>query len=108
MNLVLNAADAMEGEGELLIRTCPGPDGDYLQVEIADTGPGIPEQVLARIFEPFFTTKEEGKGTGLGLSVAYGIIHNHQGRIHARNREQGGASFLIELPFRRESNERGA
>jgi len=99
MNIILNAADAMQGKGRIQVRTGLNPARDGLVVEIADTGPGIPEEVLAHVFEPFFTTKEEGQGTGLGLSVVYGIIENHHGRIAARNRPEGGAAFVIELPL---------
>ena len=99
MNLVLNAAEAMEAKGVIEVSTSLDREAGLVKVEISDTGPGIPEQVLPRIFEPFFTTKEQGKGTGLGLSVAYGVIENHQGRISARNRPEGGACFCIELPL---------
>ncbi|MGC8853441.1 MAG: VacB/RNase II family 3'-5' exoribonuclease, partial [Halothiobacillaceae bacterium] len=77
MNIILNAAEAMEGQGQLRVRTSRSEDGRYAVIQISDTGPGIPEDVLPHIFEPFFTTKEEGKGTGLGLSLVYGIIENH-------------------------------
>ena len=97
MNLILNAAEAMEGSGRLTVRTAQR-SADWVQVGIADTGPGIPSDVLPKIFDPFFTTKEEGKGTGLGLSVAYRIVQNHGGRLWAQNRENGGVEFVIELP----------
>lgn len=99
MNLILNAAEAMEGQGRLEVRTGTTPAGNAARVEIIDTGPGIPEAVLGHLFEPFFTTKDEGKGTGLGLSVAYGIIEDHGGKISADNRPRGGARFVIELPL---------
>ena len=89
MNLVLNAADAMESSGQISISTRLVDNGEHLRVEIADNGPGVPEHVLPHLFEPFFTTKEEGQGTGLGLSVAYGVIQNHGGRIWAQNRASG-------------------
>ena len=65
---------------------------------IRDTGPGIPADVLPRIFDPFFTTKEVNRGTGLGLTIAYGIVQEHGGSIHAENIAAGGAMFTIELP----------
>jgi signal transduction histidine kinase len=99
MNIILNAAQAMDGQGKLLVRTNLSPGGDWVRVEVSDTGPGIPEELLARIFEPFFTTKEEGKGTGLGLSLVYGIVENHGGRISVNNRPGSGARFVIELPL---------
>jgi PAS domain S-box-containing protein len=99
MNIVLNAAQAMNGEGKLTIRSGPVPGKEQIQITIADSGPGIPEDVLPRIFEPFFTTKEEGKGTGLGLSLVYGIVENHGGQIKAVNNAEGGTRFLIKLPI---------
>ena len=74
-------------------------DGQAAIVEIADTGPGIPPDVMPHIFEPFFTTKEEGQGTGIGLSLVYGIVENHDGKIHAVNNTPGGTRFVIELPL---------
>ncbi|MBW1990164.1 MAG: PAS domain S-box protein [Deltaproteobacteria bacterium] len=99
MNIILNAAEAMDGNGTLILATRAAQNGEYAEVEIADTGPGIPEQDLPRLFEPFFTTKEQGRGTGLGLSLAYGIVANHGGTIQAKNRPEGGASFILRLPL---------
>lgn len=100
MNLILNAADAMEGNGTLRIKTGLSPTGKSVLVTVADTGPGIPPEVLPRIFEPFYTTKENGKGTGLGLSVVYGVIENHGGRITACSAPDEGATFQLDLPLR--------
>ena len=100
MNIILNAADAMEGQGRITVKTSLNPTGDNVIVEIADTGPGIPDEVSPHLFEPFFTTKEEGKGTGLGLSVVYGIIEDHRGKIRARTKAEGGATFVIELKLK--------
>ena len=99
MNIILNAAQAMEGKGKLTIKSRLLSDMDRVVIEISDTGPGIPEDILPHIFEPFFTTKEEGKGTGLGLSLAYRIVENHGGRIHAESKPDQGTKFLIELPL---------
>jgi two-component system NtrC family sensor kinase len=99
MNIVLNAAQAMEGKGKLLLRTRLLPQGQRVRIEIADTGPGIGEENLPHIFEPFFTTKEEGKGTGLGLSLAYGIVENHGGQIKAESTLGQGTRFIIDLPL---------
>lgn len=99
MNIILNAAQAMDGRGKLIISTDLSPNGQKVVVEICDTGPGIPEDVLPHIFEPFYTTKEEGKGTGLGLSLAYGIVESHQGKIMVRNNPDQGSVFVIELPI---------
>jgi len=98
MNVILNAAQAMHGKGKLKLKTCVAAAADTVEIEISDTGPGIPPDILPQIFDPFFTTKEEGQGTGLGLSLAYGIVENHGGKITARNRPEGGAVFLISLP----------
>ena len=98
MNIILNAAQAMDGKGKLTITTDHDAAVGWVVVEIADSGPGIADAVMPCIFDPFYTTKEEGQGTGLGLSLVYGIIENHGGRIHARNQPAGGAAFVIELP----------
>ncbi|MFH1033354.1 MAG: ATP-binding protein [Pseudomonadota bacterium] len=99
MNIVLNAAEAMEGQGRIEVSTGRSADGRWAVIEIADTGPGIPPEVLPHIFEPFYTTKDEGKGTGLGLSVAFGIIENHNGKIAAQSKPDQGTRFTIELPL---------
>ncbi len=100
MNLVLNAAQAMEGKGEINIHTDLSPRKHYIVIKISDTGPGIAKDVMQHIFEPFFTTKQEGQGTGLGLSMVYSIVENHGGSINARNRKEKGAVFTIELPIK--------
>jgi PAS domain S-box-containing protein len=99
MNIILNAAQAMEGRGMLTIDTRLADAGDRVVIEITDTGPGISKDVLPHIFEPFFTTKEEGEGTGIGLSLVYGIVENHGGKIQAVNNSSGGTRFIIELPL---------
>jgi PAS domain S-box-containing protein len=104
MNIVLNAAEAMEGKGELSVRSYLLPGGDWVCIEISDTGPGIPGKILPHIFEPFFTTKEQGKGTGLGLSLVYSIVENHEGNIKARSNPGEGTTFIIELPFEAKGN----
>ncbi|MBF0468968.1 MAG: PAS domain S-box protein, partial [Desulfamplus sp.] len=103
MNIILNAADAMEGSGVLEIKTFLENDDGMVHITISDTGTGIPDSILPTIFEPFFTTKEEGKGTGLGLSMAYGIVESHQGKIKAENRLEGGTVFSITLPLKQET-----
>jgi PAS domain S-box-containing protein len=99
MNIILNAAQAMEGKGRLTVRTSSPPESGHVHIEIADSGPGIPPEVLPHIFDPFFTTKEEGAGTGLGLSLVYGIVENHGGRIKALSEPGQGATFVIDLPI---------
>ena len=95
-NLLNNAIDAMQGQGELTLRTYT-KDG-AVAVEIIDNGPGIPPEVQPRIFEPFFTTKAPGVGTGLGLHIAYNIIaHKHHGQIQAASKP-GETRFLVVLP----------
>jgi two-component system NtrC family sensor kinase len=98
MNIILNAAQAMDGNGILSLKTYYREKQDRVYIEISDTGPGIPEKSLPHVFEPFFTTKEEGKGTGLGLSLAYNIVESHGGRMSAKNNPDKGATFKIELP----------
>ncbi|MBV8658556.1 MAG: histidine kinase [Burkholderiales bacterium] len=97
MNLVMNAAQAITDErGVISIRTAA--EADYVWIEIADTGIGIPEAHMSRIFDPFFTTKPIGKGTGLGLSLSYGIVQKHQGRIEVTSEVSKGTSFRVVLP----------
>ena len=104
MNIILNAAQAMQGRGTLTLSTNLSEDGERVVIEIADTGPGIPENILPHIFEPFFTTKEEGEGTGIGLSLVYGIVESHEGKIRALNNSPCGTSFVIELPLSTSDN----
>lgn len=98
MNLFINCAQAMAGNGVLSITSMLASAMDRVIIEISDTGPGIEAPILEHIFEPFFTTKEEGKGTGLGLSVVYNIVENHGGTISARSTPGQGATFVVELP----------
>jgi len=96
-HLLDNAADALDGKGEITIRT--KVDGGWVVVEISDDGPGIPESIQARIFDPFFTTKEPGRGTGLGLSTAYSIIRDmHKGEISLVS-QPGSTHFTVKLPI---------
>jgi two-component system NtrC family sensor kinase len=97
LNLLGNAADAMDGKGKLTIATRLKDDGN-VEITITDTGSGIESENLPRIFEPFYTTKEPGKGTGLGLSIAYGIIRKHQGTIDVHSTPGKGTTFTITLP----------
>ncbi len=99
MNIIVNAAEAMHGNGTLTITTSPAPDRKTVFVEFTDTGEGIPEENRTRIFDPFFTTKEVGKGTGLGLATSYGIIEDHGGKISVKSKVGEGTTFTIELPI---------
>jgi two-component system, NtrC family, sensor kinase len=100
MNLLSNAFHAVQGDGDVWIRTRYNEGA--VEVEIEDNGVGIPKEHLKRIFEPFFTTKPVGQGTGLGLSISYGIIEQHQGRIQVTSVPQKGSSFVVSLPVYRE------
>ncbi|SCY22825.1 ATP-binding protein [Desulfoluna spongiiphila] len=104
MNIILNAADAMDNEGVLTVKSGVASKGRVF-AEVSDTGSGIPEALLKRIFEPFFTTKAAGEGTGLGLSLAYGIVESHGGTITASNNEGAGATFRVEIPCSRSQGE---
>jgi PAS domain S-box-containing protein len=97
MNLLVNAAHAIEIQGDITIATRRLGE-DAVQISIADTGKGIAPEHLNRIFEPFFTTKPVGKGTGLGLSIAWGIINKHHGKIEVASEVGKGTTFTITLP----------
>ena len=95
-NLIVNAIEAMNGQGNLWIRT--SVKADYILVEINDDGPGIPPDIQGRIFEPFFTTKPQGEGTGLGLDTVYRIVRRHHGEIRVTS-EPGNTCFQVRLPL---------
>jgi two-component system NtrC family sensor kinase len=96
LNLLMNARDAMPNGGMVEIRTAA--QNGSVEVEVTDTGMGIPREILNRIFDPFFTTKSIGRGTGLGLSVSYGIVKEHNGIIDVRSTPGKGTSFRLEFP----------
>ncbi|WP_207538754.1 hybrid sensor histidine kinase/response regulator [Sabulicella rubraurantiaca] len=103
VNMVMNARDAMDGEGTLTVRVRPAPDrprcaGEYVEVALSDTGAGIPPDKLSQIFEPFFTTKEVGKGTGLGLSQVYGFAKQSGGDVSVESQPGQGTTFTLLLP----------
>lgn len=110
LNLVINARDAMQGGGKLTLLTgavkisgeraarLELEPGDYVMLEVADTGAGIPADVQSRVFEPFFTTKEQGKGTGLGLATVYGIVRRAGGAIWLESTLDAGTTFHVCLP----------
>jgi len=97
MNILVNAAQALEDNGEIRVRT--GHDNATVWIEISDTGTGIAAENLPRIFDPFFSTKPVGKGTGLGLSISYGIVKKHQGDIQVQSKP-GSTVFRLVLPQR--------
>jgi two-component system NtrC family sensor kinase len=98
MNISLNAAEAMNGQGTLTVASALGREGNHIEVHIADTGSGIPPEHLTKIFDPFFTTKDPQKGTGLGLAISYGIVQKHQGDITVESTLGKGTTFIITLP----------
>jgi signal transduction histidine kinase len=105
MNLIINAAEAMESGGRLTLATRFDPAEGCVEVEFRDTGHGISEEDMERIFDPFFTTKDVGHGTGLGLSISYGIVKEHKGAISVESEVGRGATFVVRLPVAAE--ERG-
>jgi len=109
MNLAINARDAMQGEGALVIdcrmvddipsiRSHAATKGDFVAVTVRDTGVGIPQEMQPRIFEPFYSTKETGKGAGLGLSQVYGFAKQSGGTVGVQSEPNAGAAFTIYLP----------
>jgi PAS domain S-box-containing protein len=111
MNLCINARDAMQGVGEISIGISQRVEhhaicascrqdlqGRFVELAVADTGPGISAEVLERMFEPFFTTKEVGQGSGMGLSTTHGIVHDHGGHLMVENRPEGGMRFRVLFP----------
>lgn len=103
-NIILNAAEAMDGKGELTVTTRMAPDNEYVETEFTDTGCGIPAESHEKIFDPFYTTKEIGRGTGLGLSISHGIIARHNGTIQVRSEPNKGTTFLVRLPLKQKEN----
>ena len=102
MNIIINAAEAMEGNGILALSTSLSRDGTCIEVKFSDTGHGIMEEDKKRLFEPFFTTKEVGKGTGLGLAISYSIIQKHHGTIEVKSELRKGSTFTVKLPLTEE------
>jgi signal transduction histidine kinase len=104
LNLVLNAVDAMPAGGELHLTACQTPAG--LEIEVADSGPGVPDHAEGSLFEPFFTTKSSG--TGLGLAIVERIAEAHGGRATVCNCPEGGAAFTLVIPQHAHTQERAA
>jgi signal transduction histidine kinase len=96
LNLVVNAAQAVEDGGHVLVAT--RNDGAHVVVSVADDGCGIPAELLDRIFDPFFTTKPIGEGTGLGLGIAHQIVASHGGDIEVESTPGEGTVFRVRLP----------
>lgn len=97
LNMLVNAAQSIEGDGQVIIRT--RKNGEFVLLEIEDTGSGMTEDVKAKIFDPFFSTKDVSQGTGLGLSISYGIIEKQGGRIEVSTEVGKGTCFSIYLPI---------
>jgi signal transduction histidine kinase len=95
MNILVNAAHAIEKKGTIRVST--RADDGHVEIRISDTGKGIPPEVMPKIFDPFFTTKEVGNGTGLGLNMAYNIIEKHKGTIDVESEVGNGTTFIIRL-----------
>jgi two-component system, cell cycle sensor histidine kinase and response regulator CckA len=111
LNLCINARDACDGTGTVQVEVQPARseglecagcrgsvDGDFVELAVTDSGPGIPAAVAERIFEPFFSTKESGKGTGMGLAIVHGIVHEHGGHVLVESPAGGGARFRVLWP----------
>jgi signal transduction histidine kinase len=96
MNLLINASQAIEKQGEIVIKTWY--NNKHIYISVSDTGSGIEEKIKNRIFEPFFTTKDIGRGTGLGLSIAYNIIKKHNGDVTVESQPGAGTTFTVKIP----------
>ena len=98
MNLIINAAEAMDGSGHLTISTRENKNTPDIEIAFSDTGSGISEENLKRIFDPFFTTKDFGHGTGLGLAISYGLVRSHKGTIFVESEVGKGTTFIVIIP----------
>ncbi|HIN85766.1 MAG TPA: hypothetical protein EYN06_04725 [Myxococcales bacterium] len=111
MNLCINARDAMDGVGKIIVTTAITLDVSanvehgsgvydrpFIAMRVSDTGCGMTDDVIQRIFEPFYTTKEEGKGTGLGLALVYGVVTHHGGAVSVESTPGSGSVFSVQLP----------
>ncbi len=100
MNMIINAAEAMDGEGELILTTRSIQHDSFVELEFRDTGPGISEENIEKIFDPFFTTKDVGHGTGLGLAISFGVVKAHNGIISVESEPGKGTTFIVRLPVK--------
>jgi two-component system, NtrC family, sensor kinase len=98
INLITNAVHAVENGGRVVVRA-QVENAAAIAIEVADSGPGVPETDREKIFEPFFTTKPDGKGTGLGLPIVRNIIDQHHGQISVTRSDLGGAAFRVVIPI---------
>lgn len=106
MNMIINAAEAMNGNGYLTINTRENQKTGQIDIAFSDTGHGISPENLRKIFDPFFTTKDVGHGTGLGLAISYGLVRSHNGSIQVESTVGEGTTFIISLPME-ESGDNG-
>jgi signal transduction histidine kinase len=100
MNILTNAAQAIDGEGTITVSIQPAMEGDVVVFKVTDTGRGIAPEIQEKIFDPFFTTKDVGEGTGLGLAISESIVAAHGGTIQVESRPGDGATFTVVLPVR--------
>jgi len=99
LNLIINAADAMDGNGTLTLTTKLNRENKTIEIIVQDSGHGISNENLEKIFDPFFTTKETGHGVGLGLAISYGIVKEHNGTISVESELGKGAAFTVSFPL---------
>jgi two-component system NtrC family sensor kinase len=99
LNLIINAADAMDGNGTLTLTTKHNRKNKTIEIKIQDTGHGISSENMEKIFDPFFTTKETGHGVGLGLAISYGIVKEHNGTISVESEVDKGTTFTVSFPL---------
>jgi signal transduction histidine kinase len=100
LNLFLNAKQALRNSPDATIVATTAANGPWVEVRVADDGPGVPESIRGRIFDPFFTTRNPNEGTGLGLPIAFDIVRQHGGTLEVESPESGGACFVVRLPAR--------
>jgi two-component system, NtrC family, sensor kinase len=98
LNLIINAAEAMDGNGKLTLITRHYPRKKIVEIKVQDTGHGISEENINKIFDPFFTTKETGHGVGLGLAISYGIVKEHNGNLYVESELEKGTTFTVSFP----------
>jgi signal transduction histidine kinase len=106
VNLVVNACEAMERGGSIVIFEDEVPNrsnGRMVVIQVSDNGPGIADSIRDKVLQPFFTTKEEG--TGLGLSIAARIVEEHGGLLNIESNQDGGATFIVSLPIKEANHE---
>jgi len=100
LNLIINAAEAMDGNGTLTLTTKHNRKKKTIEIKVQDTGHGISKENISKVFDPFFTTKETGHGVGLGLAISYGIVKEHNGTITVESELENGTTFLVSFPLK--------